>query len=330
MDVTIIHPGLISPVGYRFPSLESTLFRMNLMAKLMGIYWAVLFGILAFGCDPGLCQRHSEPNCHERKIAKPSGGYWKCTFDDEFNGTELDTNEWTPQQTSDSSYYTGPVGSRACYVNDPQNVSVSEGYLHLTARKERAPFTCKDPDGDYITDYTAGMVSTVHGFHQKYGRFEVRAKLPETTLNGLQETLWLWPVSQTYGPFPRSGEIDFAESYSEWPTLDIPYIHYDYEPSTVNPKTNTNTVTAHTCTIDFKRFNTYVVLWEPGTITVMYNGEICLVDHYIAKGLPSYAPFDQPFFFALTQALGVPTNAFNPALTPLPAILQIDYVRAWK
>jgi beta-glucanase (GH16 family) len=196
--------------------------------------------------------------------------------------------------------------------------------------KEPAPFSCSDPDGNYTTQYTAGDVSTVHGFHQTYGRFEVRAKLPDTALNGLQETLWLWPLSQTYGVFPHSGEIDFAEFYSEFPTLDIPYIHYVYDPSTVNPAKNTNIVTAHTCSIDYTRFNTYAVVWEPGTITVMYNGKTCMVNHYVASGLPRDAPFDQPFFIVLTQAIGVTTNAFNLAITPLPATLQVDYVRAWK
>ncbi len=171
---------------------------------------------------------------------------------------------------------------------------------------------------------------TVHGFHQTYGRFEVRAKLPDTTMNGLQETLWLRPLSQAYGGSPHSGEIDFAELYSEFSTLDIANIHYVYDPLTVNPATSTNIVTAHTCSIDYTRFNTYSVVWEPGTITLMYNGKTCLVNHYVASGVPSHAPFDRPFFIVLTQAIGVTTNTFNPALTPLPATLQIDYVRAWK
>jgi hypothetical protein len=33
---------------------------------------------------------------------------------------------------------------------------------------------------------------------------------------------------------------------------------------------------------------------------------------------------------ALSQALGINTNAFNPATTPLPATTSIDYVRVWK
>jgi hypothetical protein len=41
-------------------------------------------------------------------------------------------------------------------------------------------------------------------------------------------------------------------------------------------------------------------------------------------------PFDQPFMVVLTQALGITTNEFDPATTPLPATTQVDYVRVWK
>jgi hypothetical protein len=54
------------------------------------------------------------------------------------------------------------------------------------------------------------------------------------------------------------------------------------------------------------------------------------VDNYQPSNVSSAAPFDQPFFIALTQALGVGTNALDPSSTPLPATTSIDYVRVWK
>jgi beta-glucanase (GH16 family) len=297
---------------------------------------AVLLGILTFGCSYGFSLAPPPPppplNCYEGQIPKPGGGYWTCSFDEEFNGTTLNTSQWTPQLTSNSAYTTGTPTAAACYVNTPNNISVSGGYLHLTAREESAPFACTYPGGSFTTQYTSGMVTAVYGFHQTYGRFEIRAKLPNTAVEGLQETLWLYPVNLTYGAWPASGEIDLAEFYSEYATLDIPYIHYNYDPSTVNPATNTNIVTAYTCSIDYTQFNTYTMVWEPGTITLMYNGNTCLIDNYVPDaGLTSPEPFNQPFFIALTQALGgVGTNAFTPGTTPLPATLQIDYARVWK
>jgi beta-glucanase (GH16 family) len=267
--------------------------------------------------------------------AKPGGGAWSCSFDDEFSSatgdaSALNTAWWTPQVTATSAYTTGPVGAEACYVNSPNNISVSGGALHLTARREAAPFSC---GGLFTTQYTAGMVSTYSSFNQAYGRFEVRALLPQTTASGLQETLWLWPVNATrYGPsWPDSGEVDFSEFYSEYASLDVPYLHYDYSPSSVNPATNTNTVTATNCQIPLSQYNDYAVVWSPGRFTITVNGNTCLVDNYVADdGLTGSEPFDQPFFVALTQALGIGTNAFNPATTPLPATTSIDYVRVWK
>jgi hypothetical protein len=72
-------------------------------------------------------------------------------------------------------------------------------------------------------------------------------------------------------------------------------------------------------------------VWSPGSFTITINGKTCLVDNYVPNGgLTSPQPFDQPFFLALMQALGVYGDAFNPLTTPLPATTSIDYVGVWK
>jgi beta-glucanase (GH16 family) len=252
-------------------------------------------------------------------------GTWTCAFDDEFNGPNLDTRKWVVQRTANSAYTTGSGSGTACYVDSPNNVSVSDGLLHLTARQEAAPFSCSYPGGSFTTQYTAGMVTSDNLFNQTYGVFEVRAQLPPAVVAGLQETLWLWPANaQKYGnAWPASGEIDFAEFYSLYPTFDIPYIHYNAAKSDPN--------VTNDCLINPLSFNTYGVEWTPTSITILYNGAVCLVDHP-NPALPLIAPqpFDQPFFIALTQALGVGTNAFQPTITPLPATTLIDWVRVWS
>jgi beta-glucanase (GH16 family) len=276
----------------------------------------------------------ADPTCGgEVPSPKPDGTAWTCTFDDEFDAStgdasSLNTGWWSPQLSATSGYTTGPWGDWVCYVNSPNNISVSNGALHLTIRKEASAFWC----GAVPTQYTGGMVSTYQHFAQTYGRFEVRAQLPQTTVAGLQETLWLWPANDTaYGAaWPDSGEVDFSEFYSEYSGLDVPYIHYNYSAATVNPLTDTNEVTGY-CPIDLAAYNDYAVTWSPGQFVITINGITCMVDNYQADdGLTGAAPFDQPFFIALTQALGVGTNAFDPATTPLPATTSVQYVRVWK
>jgi len=257
------------------------------------------------------------------------GSTWTCSFDTEFTGTSLNTQQWTPITTATSGYLSGAV---ACYVNSPNNISVGNGYLSLTARKEAAPFSCNTPSGSFTTQYTSGTVATYGLFSQAYGRFDVRAKIPAATVTGLQSSLWLLPQNETqFGPWPASGEIDIAEMYSEYPTLAIPTIHYNYNSSTVNASTHTNIVTNDACTINPNVFNDYVVEWTPTSITMLYNGQTCLVDHWIPSSpLVAPQPFNQPFFINLTQALGIYTDNFNPSTTPLPATTEIQYVRVWK
>jgi beta-glucanase (GH16 family) len=267
----------------------------------------------------------SGSNCGGTPIYKSDGSQWQCTFDDEFNGTSLDTTKWVIQQTANSAYTTGSGAGTACYVNSPNNVSVSGGYLNLTVRQEAAPFTCQDGPYSFTTNYTSGMVSTSGLFSQAYGLFEVRAKLPSSAIQGLQETFWLWPNSSSkYGAWPDSGEIDFAEFYSQFPALDIPYIHY-------NAAGNDPNVTAYNCSITPGAFSTFGLEWAPGSLTILDNGQTCLVDHTDpASPLTGGQPFDQPFFIALTQALGINTDAFVSGTTPLPATTQVDWVRAWQ
>jgi beta-glucanase (GH16 family) len=249
--------------------------------------------------------------------ATPDGlsGSWNCSFDDEFNGTSLDTSLWSPELTAQNLYVAGPD----CYVNTPQTISESGGYLNLSAVK--VPTTpCV---GNYSTQYLTGMVTTRSHFTKTYGAYEVRAKLPVSTAPGLQETFWLYPQNLTYGKWPASGEIDFGEFYSDFPTFDVPYIHYNEASSDPN-------VTGD-CLINPAGFNTYGVDWQPGTITIYLNGVQCLVDHPDpATPLVSPEPFDQPFFLVLTQAIGFGSNAPIDGLTQFPSTTLVDYARAWS
>ena len=267
--------------------------------------------------------------CGGRPIVLDHGIRWTCTFDSEFTGNALDPSQWRVVSTSTSAYSSGQM---ACFVDSPNNVSVGNGYLSLTSRKEAAPFVCSDPAGSYMAQYTSGYVTTFQRFSQTYGRFEAKVRVPAVTVPGLQSSFWLFPVDQSgYGPWPTSGEIDISESYSEYPNRAIPYVHYSYDPLTTSPWTDTNVVTNENCVIDPKKFNDYVLEWTPTTMTFIFNGQTCLIDHWAPSSpLRAPEPFDQPFFVNLTQALGINSNAFSPTATPLPATTEVKYVRVWN
>jgi beta-glucanase (GH16 family) len=258
--------------------------------------------------------------CGGKRPLKPGGGFYKCTFDDEFNGSTLDGTKWYPQTTAISGFHSGAE----CFMYSPDNIAVGGGVLSLTVRKEAAPFTCATPTGGYTTQYTSGTVNTVGRFSQTYGRFEIRAKFPASTVAGLQSSLWMLSTSNEYGTWPTTGEIDIAEEYSRYPDRAIPYVHYS-PVGGVDPNATNNY-----CLITANQFHTYVLQWTTSTISITFDGRTCVNDNWNpAPPLVKPAPFDQPFLIALTQALGVSGNAVNDA-TQLPATTQIDYVRVWS
>ncbi len=105
---------------------------------------------------PSPDQGPTKPDCGPQ-ILKTTGGLWECTFADDFDGTRLNLNKWLPQRTAETGYVSGPD---ACFVDGPDNVSVSAGTLKLTARKEPTPFSCA---GNFTTQYTSGSVTTSQG-----------------------------------------------------------------------------------------------------------------------------------------------------------------------
>jgi beta-glucanase (GH16 family) len=249
-------------------------------------------------------------------LAKPGGGLWECTFADEFSGTSLDRSKWLPQTNFGTG--TSSAAARSCHVDDPANVAVGQGFLKLTVRKASTPVVCQGSPANY----TSGQVSTYRKFSQQYGRFEARMKVHGTfgSKPGLQESFWMWPDDRySTGAWPAAGEIDVAELYSKYNSYVIPFLHYTANDNG-GPKPGVNTAY---CAAARGRFNTYTLTWTATQLKIDVNGTTCLVN---TSGDPA---FQKPYIVAFTQALGVGTNALAWN-TPMPATMQVDYVRVWR
>ena len=244
------------------------------------------------------------------------GHLYRCTFDDEFSGSTLNTRVWVVQ----SGFATGNPGAIACTVNDPRYINVSGGALHLIAADTGTPYAC----GGTTTTYEAPTISTYHTFSQQYGMFEVRTRNSVTpTLNepGAHEAFWLWPDDRYSAiNWPASGEIDVSETYSNYSNLSIPYLHYTANDNG-GPIPGTNT--AYNCVATRGQWNTYDLIWTPTSITINVNGATCLVN---TSGDPA---FRKPYLMMLSQALGAGTDAMT-STDILPATTDVDYVRVWQ
>ncbi len=91
-------------------------------------------------------------------------------------------------------------------INDPNvclmsdNVTLSNGALHITAKKEATSFVKSDGSVNHC-GFSSGYVQSAKSY--QYGYFEIRAKMPVG--EGLQPALWL------YGANGRTAEIDLID-----------------------------------------------------------------------------------------------------------------------
>lgn len=249
-------------------------------------------------------------------VTKPDGSRWTCTFVDEFNGTALDRTKWVPQ----TQFASGVQSAHACYLDDPSVINESGGSLNLILRKVARPVTCSFGGLSGPTSYVAGSVMSYRLFSQQYGRFEARIKNTATSFPGLQESFWLWPDDRySTGLWPGAGEIDVSETYSSYPGLSIPFLHYSAD--AYGPVNGLNTST--TCAASRGVWNTYDLEWSASRIEIFVNGKSCLVN---TSSDPAFA---KPYILAFSQLMGGSGDVYD-GRAPLPATMSIDYVKAWK
>ena len=66
-----------------------------------------------------------------------------------------------------------------------------------------------------IPPVMSARIHTRNHYSIRYGRVEISAKLPRG--DWLWPALWMLPVDERYGPWPRSGEIDIMEARGNGP-----------------------------------------------------------------------------------------------------------------
>ena len=233
----------------------------------------------------------------------PLAGAWRSVFRDEFSAGTLNP-VWHTAQWWDRTVTVVGDGELQAYA--PSGASVSNGMLHLTARK----------DSSYGVPYVGGMVMTGGNdsdsneprFSFLYGYMEVRAKLP--TGQGMWPAIWMMPASYNDG----NGELDVLEVIGSEPQHANFHLHRhggDEGHGWTGP--------------DFsKGFHTFGVDWQPDHVSWYVDG----VERARSTDKSLICP--EAMYPILNVAVGGDWAGAPDSTTVFPATMDVDYVRVWQ
>lgn len=142
-------------------------------------------------------------------------GNMQVQWADEFSGTELNRNYWTPQIGDGSDYGISGWGNNEKQNYTEDNVSVSDGTMKITAKYE--PTTYK---GKYFY-WTSSRIASDQLVHIGLGYVEARIKIPSS--QGIWPAFWM--LGTNGQAWPACGEIDIMEAFNTNDKLQST-IHY--------------------------------------------------------------------------------------------------------
>lgn len=281
---------------------------------------------------PGTSSAATNGNDVRKLDRKNNKSEWALVWSDEFSGTEIDRSKWTFDignwiVDENGNGITSGWGNneKEYYTDSNENAFIEDGKLIIKAKEEKVT----DQFGTY--DYTSAKLKTKGLFNKKYGRYEIKAKLP--TGKGLWPAIWMLPEEDKYGSWAASGEIDIVEAWGSMPNKVAGTIHYG-EGWPNNKYTGKEFQFPEKRGID--KWHTYALEWEPGELRWYVDGQLYQTQNkWYSKGKDnaanySYpAPFDQEFYLVMNLAVGGWFDGEVDETTKFPSQMEVDYVRVY-
>ena len=257
--------------------------------------------------------------------AQTSG--WRLAWADEFDKPGLpNPAHWKYEQgfvrNNELQFYT--PGCK-------ENARVENGMLVIEARREQMPNPDYKPGASkggakrtrQFAEYTSASLTTRGVADWRYGRIEVRAKLPRG--RGVWPAIWMLGSDRSRG-WPACGEIDIMEYVG----FDPDTIHGTIHTGTYNHVKKTQRGKTVKVPEPYADFHTYAVEWDATKIDFLVDGRKYHSFPNEHTGDDAW-PFDKPCYLILNLAIGGAWGGAKGIDTSIfPQKFCIDYVRVYE
>ena len=235
-------------------------------------------------------------------------------WQDEFDYTGLpDSTRW--------SYELGGSGwgnnEAEYYTKSIKNAHVENGKLSIEVIKESVGGK----------SYSSARLLTKKKGDWLYGRFEIRAKLPQGV--GTWPAIWMLASDQTYGTqyWPDNGEIDIMEHVGYDPAV----IHGTIHTKAFNHAINTQKGSTLTIPTAMADFHTYAIDWYPDQLKFYIDDVVYFTVVKQTSWSWNQWPFDQKFHLLLNLAIGGDWGGAKGIDDSIfPQKMEVDYVRVYQ
>lgn len=193
-----------------------------------------------------------------------------------------------------------------------ENARVENGNLVIEARKENV--------GD--KNYSSARLLTKNKASWTYGRFEIRAKVPNG--RGIWPAIWMLSANEPLR-WPDDGELDIMEEVGFDPNV----IHATVHNKAYNGANGLQKGSQIVINDADDSFHVYSMEWTANKVSFAVDGNIYFV--YSDPGVPGTWPYSNNFFMILNVAVGgnwggqkgIDDSAF-------PQQMLVDYVRVYQ
>jgi beta-glucanase (GH16 family) len=293
---------------YQAPFLVASNLTLNAIAIAAGTSSTVTSQAFSPNIPSGTLVWSDEFSNSTGAIAQPDPSTWTYdTGNSGFGNNELET------------YCAWGSSTPPCSTANPSEYVGTDGYLHIEAQNPSANV------------YTSARLKTQGLFSFQYGRFEVRAKVPEA--QGFWPAAWLMGNNIATVDWPACGEQDVLEriNAAASPDWNEGSIHGTGFTGGTGLGTKYYFPSGETAA----QWHTYGMIWSKGSVAYYVDDPAHPYVTYTPANLSGLSgavwPFDagQSNFIILNLAIGGDWPGPPDSSTPFPSEMLVDYVRIY-